>query len=300
MPPRSIKAPYSVIFLTTPSTTWPSAREASVFSLARSRSSSSNTRRDRTIFPRRLFSLMIRIGNRWPISRSRLRTGRRSIWEPGKNALSPTSTISPPLIRATTIPSTISLLSYFLLISSQILILLAFSLEKDHALLDLLSLRGRHRLLVRLGDPCRSPEIPLSGNDPFRFVANVHQDRVPLDLHDPTLVISSFLDVIEAYGKFFHVHLFIVVWPAGADICLKRSPPTPPLARSRRQTRRLRPGKMCLVGFSVHPSYKQHPPRCHRIKSIGGISFHRRGSTAEGDAEKFYLIYHKLKDLVNG
>src|SRR5882724_103966 len=64
-------------------------------------------------------------------------------------------------------------------------------------------------------------------NQALRLVANVHQDRIALDLYNPTLNDLAFLDVIEAFPvKFFHVHLFIVVRPAVADICRGRSPPT--------------------------------------------------------------------------
>ena len=58
-PPRSMKAPKSVMFLTTPSRTWPTSSSfTSVFRFF-SRSVSRITRRDTTMFRRRLLSLMI-------------------------------------------------------------------------------------------------------------------------------------------------------------------------------------------------------------------------------------------------
>ena len=58
MPPRSMNAPYSVRFLTMPSTIWPSFRFSSVISFSSARSFSSSTRRDSTMLPRFLLNLM--------------------------------------------------------------------------------------------------------------------------------------------------------------------------------------------------------------------------------------------------
>ena len=58
MPPRSMNAPYSVRFLTMPSTIWPSFRFSSVFSFSSARSFSRSTRRDSTMLPRFLLNLM--------------------------------------------------------------------------------------------------------------------------------------------------------------------------------------------------------------------------------------------------
>src|ERR1035438_2048261 len=95
MPPRSMKAPYSVRFLTVPTTIAPSERCSSVTLLRELISSSSASLRDTTTLPRRRLSLMILTGMSWPISESRLCTGRGSACEPGMNDLTPTSTASP-------------------------------------------------------------------------------------------------------------------------------------------------------------------------------------------------------------
>ena len=58
------------------------------------------------MFPRRLLNLMILNWSFCWSSDSRLRTGRRSTWEPGKNALTPMSTDRPPFTRETIVPST--------------------------------------------------------------------------------------------------------------------------------------------------------------------------------------------------
>ena len=87
MPPRSMNAPYSVRFLTMPSTIWPSLRRSSVDSLRAARSFSSSTRRDSTMLPRFLLNLMTLNLKFWPRNASRLRTGRRSTCEPGQERL---------------------------------------------------------------------------------------------------------------------------------------------------------------------------------------------------------------------
>ena len=61
---------------------------------------------------------------------SRLRTGRMSTWLPGRNAFTPMSTERPPFTRPTMVPLTISSRSHAALISSQMRILSAFSLER--------------------------------------------------------------------------------------------------------------------------------------------------------------------------
>ena len=59
MPPRSTKAPYSVMFLTTPSMTWPSSRFATISERCSARLSSSTVRRETTMLPRRRSILRI-------------------------------------------------------------------------------------------------------------------------------------------------------------------------------------------------------------------------------------------------
>jgi len=58
-PPRSMKAPKSVMFLTTPLRTWPASSSFISFSRLPARSVSRITRRDTTMLRRRLLSLMI-------------------------------------------------------------------------------------------------------------------------------------------------------------------------------------------------------------------------------------------------
>ena len=81
------------------------------------------------MLPRFLLNLMTLNWNFWPMYRSRFRTGRRSTWEPGRNALTPMSTVSPPLTRLEMMPSTSSPRSVASSISSQIFSFSALSLE---------------------------------------------------------------------------------------------------------------------------------------------------------------------------
>ena len=104
IPPKSMNTPYSVIFLTIPSMRLPSLILSRVPSRTCLRCSSSRILRERTILPRFLFILIIFISNFSPSNFSRLRIGRRSIWEPGRKALSPMSTVKPPFALATTTP----------------------------------------------------------------------------------------------------------------------------------------------------------------------------------------------------
>ena len=62
MPPRSTKAPYSVMFLTTPSTIWPSERRCTSSERCSASVSSSTERRETTMLPRRLSILRMRKG----------------------------------------------------------------------------------------------------------------------------------------------------------------------------------------------------------------------------------------------
>ena len=106
-PPRSTKAPYSVMFLTTPSTTSPSLSRATISARCSARLSSRTARRDTTMLPRR--RSIFRIWNGWGmcISGPASRTGRTSTWLPGRNATAPPrSTVNPPLTRPKIAPST--------------------------------------------------------------------------------------------------------------------------------------------------------------------------------------------------
>ncbi len=83
-PPRSMNAPKSVMFLTTPFRTWSFWSSFISFSRLPARSVSRITRRDTTMLRRRLLSLMILNSNFWPSSSSMLGTRRRAICEPGQ------------------------------------------------------------------------------------------------------------------------------------------------------------------------------------------------------------------------
>src|SRR6266446_414412 len=94
------------MFFTVPVSTMPSDNTSSVCFFFSSRSSSRTERRERTTLPRRRLSLMTFARIVWPTMEARFFTGRRSTWEPGRNALTPTSTARPPLTTSTTRPST--------------------------------------------------------------------------------------------------------------------------------------------------------------------------------------------------
>ncbi len=106
MPPRSTKAPYSVMFFTVPMRTLPSSSVPRVSRFFSAFSSSSTALRESTMLPRFLLTLMTRMRSSWPLRLSRLRTGRRSTCEPGKKARTPMSTASPPFTRSITRPVT--------------------------------------------------------------------------------------------------------------------------------------------------------------------------------------------------
>ena len=129
-PPRSMKAPYSVMFLTTPLMRIPITRFFSVSRRFSSRPFSSTARRESTTLPRWRLSLRIFITIFWPTKWPRSRTGRRSTCEPGRKPRTPMSTARPPLILSVTKPSISRSSSKILVISSQILALSAFSLER--------------------------------------------------------------------------------------------------------------------------------------------------------------------------
>src|SRR3954449_12572349 len=86
------------MFLTVPRRTLPSASVSSVVFFFSAFSSSSSALRDRTMLPRFLLTLMTRIRSSCPFSASRLRTGRTSICEPGRNARTPMSTARPHVV----------------------------------------------------------------------------------------------------------------------------------------------------------------------------------------------------------
>src|SRR5882762_7040033 len=133
-PPRSMKAPKSVMFLTTPFRTW--LTDSSFIRTSRLvlRSASSSTRRDTTMLRRRLFSLMILNSKLCPSSSSILGTRRSAIWLPGRNASTPIrSTTTPPLIFLTSVPLTPSSFSCASRIRSQTRMKSAFFFDRTTA-----------------------------------------------------------------------------------------------------------------------------------------------------------------------
>ena len=61
-----------------------------------SRSFSSRARRDTTTLPRARLNFRIAKRSFVPMNLSKLRVGRTSTWDPGKNPGTPTSTLNPP------------------------------------------------------------------------------------------------------------------------------------------------------------------------------------------------------------
>src|SRR6266508_4685761 len=118
------------MFLTMPVRDMPSSSTSSVCFFFSSRSSSRTARRDSTTLPRLRFSLITLARTVWPSMEARFLTGRRSTWEPGRKARTPTSTARPPLTTSITRPSTGTPFSCAREIASQTLILSALSLER--------------------------------------------------------------------------------------------------------------------------------------------------------------------------
>ena len=120
IPPRSIKAPKSVMFLITPVRRSPTLSSSFSSSRFPARSSSNRTRRLTTMFRRRLFSLRILKSYSSPSRSSTLGTRRSAIWDPGRKASTPMrSTVTPPLIFRLIYPLTGTSLSNASLILSQ-------------------------------------------------------------------------------------------------------------------------------------------------------------------------------------
>src|SRR5467141_3640950 len=147
-PPRSMKAPKSVMFLTMPFRVWPTCSSFIRTSRLVLRSASSSTRRLTTMLRRRLFNLMILNSKLWPSSSSMLGTRRRAIWLPGRNASTPIrSTTTPPLIFLTSVPETASSFSWASRIRSQTRMKSAFFFEMLQENLDLVPFLERARVL---------------------------------------------------------------------------------------------------------------------------------------------------------
>src|SRR6266576_1149567 len=133
-PPRSMKAPKSVMFFTTPLRTCPTCSSFIRTSRLVLRSASSSTRRDTTMLRRRLLSLMILNSKLWPSSSSIFGTRRSAIWLPGRNASTPIrSTTTPPLIFFTSVPVTPSSFSCASRIRSQTRMKSAFFFDRTTA-----------------------------------------------------------------------------------------------------------------------------------------------------------------------
>src|SRR6266852_1992986 len=133
-PPRSMKAPKSVMFFTMPLRTWPTWSSFISTSRFVLRSASSSTRRETTMLRRRLLSLMILNSKLCPSSSSIFGTRRSAIWLPGRNASTPIrSTTTPPLIFFTSVPVTPSSFSCASRIRSQTRMKSAFFFDRTTA-----------------------------------------------------------------------------------------------------------------------------------------------------------------------
>ena len=185
MPPRSMKAPYSVRFLTMPSTIWPSFSFSSVISFSSARSFSRSTRRDSTMLPRFLLNLMTLNRCCLPMNASRLRTGRRSTCEPGRNAFTPPRMVTerPPFTRALMVPSMSSSRSHAPEISSQTFRRSAFSFERTHEAVFVLAALEEDVDLVAFLDADRAVGLRelVERDRSFGLVADVDDDVVLAD-----------------------------------------------------------------------------------------------------------------------
>ena len=105
--PKSIKAPYSVIFLTVPLITAPSCSDSSNFSRSSPIVTSRTARRDNTTLLR-LRSNLITLNSKVLPSKALVSlTGRKSTKEPGKKARMPlVITVKPPLTLPVMVPLT--------------------------------------------------------------------------------------------------------------------------------------------------------------------------------------------------
>src|SRR5213596_1118058 len=178
------------MFLMVPFTSWPSVRFARVRCRRWSRDSSSRSRRDTTTLPRRWLILMIFMGEVLPMSCSGSRTGCRSIWEPGRKAFTPMSTIIPAFDDGLLVVDAFQVfpdlhLVRFLLGEDEVAFAVLAFLDVDRK-----SGAGRERGQF-LGREF------LGGNDPLGFVTDVHDHRVLLDRHDSAFDDRSFLEVLE-------------------------------------------------------------------------------------------------------
>src|SRR6185312_14701717 len=122
------------MFLTTPSTIWPSSSCWTISERCSARLSSRMARRDTTILPRRLSILRMAKGCSTFISGPISRIGRMSTCERGRNATAPSrSTVKPPLTWLKIVPSTRWLLLYISSSLTQLSSRRAFSRESTAA-----------------------------------------------------------------------------------------------------------------------------------------------------------------------
>ena len=208
------------MFLTTPRSTLPSASVSSVDFFFSAFSSSSSTLRESTMLPRFLFTLMTRMRSSWPRKASRLRTGRTSIWLPGRKARTPISTASPPLMRSMTRPMTTLRSAKAFSTSSQIFIFSAFSRERTTYPSRILGLLEEHvDDIARLdGHLTVLVEKLVDRDDAFRLEPDVDDHLGLGDFQHRALDDLAFRDVPEAVIVdvqqaciFRRVHLLFVV-----------------------------------------------------------------------------------------
>ena len=152
------------------------------------------------MLPRFLLTLMTRIRSSCPFSASRLRTGRTSIWLPGRNARTPMSTASPPLIRSTTRPMTTLRSAKARSTSSQIFIFSAFSRESTMWPSRSSVRSSSTSTTIALADDHGAGLVEelVDGDDAFGLVADVDHDLVRGDFQYGALDDFSFRDVAEA------------------------------------------------------------------------------------------------------
>ena len=206
MPPRSMKAPYSVRFLTMPSTIWPSFSFSSVISFSSARSFSRSTRRDSTMLPRFLLNLMTLKRCCLPMNASRLRTGRRSTCEPGRNAFTPPRMVTerPPFTRALMVPSISSSRSHAPEISSQTFSRSAFSFERTQRPSSFSRLSRK----TSISSPSLTPTDAVGLRElverdrSFGLVADVDDDVVLADVNHAAFDDVAFFDVLVLEGLF--------------------------------------------------------------------------------------------------
>ena len=152
------------------------------------------------MLPRFLLTLMTRMRSSCPRSASRLRTGRTSICDPGRNARTPMSTASPPLMRSMTRPmTTLRILVGLLDLVPDLHLLGLLAREDDVAFTVLGALEQDVDDVARLrGDLAVLVDEFFDGNDAFGLEADVDDDFRRRDFHDRALDDFTFRDVAEA------------------------------------------------------------------------------------------------------